>query len=485
GPLVGLTEEELLDISEALPAEPHHADRLPQLTLWTKPDHVNHELARRVLEILQSLAKRAQSTTPYMLLSDAVNLLDMRAQLRQRFRASADRALANVDLFLETARAYDVRGLRAFARDMRANWEEQVRVVEGRPDAEEQSVSLITIHVAKGLEWRIVIPVNMTGNPKTESGLMHDRRSGEFSIPVLDIETSGYAAMKSWNQLEHARERIRLWYVAATRARDLLVLPRHASSLSEKSWARIVDLEIADLPGINPADLGAEISPPPAAGENTQTRALFADEAKSISDAAIKIHWHRPSLHETDAPPSEPIPVFFDPESVEAAVPVIEIAGGATRGTILHKLMEEVLTGETQDIAAELERRATELLIQLGQEPSVDPKIGIAPNELAATVIRTLNLPEIAALRPCLMPELTIFGSTSDGTTETLISGIADAVAPDENDGIDAIIDWKSDIEIDPDRLAGYLKQLGAYRKETGAKRAMLVLMTAGKVVNV
>jgi hypothetical protein len=118
------------------------------------------------------------------------------------------------------------------------------------------------------------------------------------------------------------------------------------------------------------------------------------------------------------------------------------------RGTILHKLMEEVLTGETQDTAAELERRATELLIQLDREPSVDPKNGIAPKELAATIIRTLNLPEIAALRPRLMPELSV------GTTETLVAGIADAVAPDGEDGIEAIIDWKSDVEINPDRLA-------------------------------
>jgi ATP-dependent exoDNAse (exonuclease V) beta subunit len=184
-------------------------------------------------------------------------------------------------------------------------------------------------------------------------------------------------------------------------------------------------------------------------------------------------------------PPSEPVPVFFDPESVEAAVPVIEIAGGATRGTILHKLMEEVLTGETQDTAAELERRATELLIQLGQEPSVDPKIGIAPKELATTIMRTLYLPEIAALRPRLMPELTVFGSTRDGTTETLVSGIADAVAPDGNDGIEAIIDWKSDGEINADRLAAYRTQLSDYRRQTSAKRAILVFMTAGKAVNV
>jgi hypothetical protein len=77
---------------------------------------------------------RARSTTPYALLSDAIGVLNLRSQLRQRFKAGADRALANTDVFLEMSRAYDIRGLRAFAGYMRANWEEAVRQVEGRPD---------------------------------------------------------------------------------------------------------------------------------------------------------------------------------------------------------------------------------------------------------------------------------------------------------------------------------------------------------------
>jgi len=484
GPLVGLTETELLDIAEGLPANPRHLDRLQHLTLWTPLDHINHELTRRILEILQSLARQTRSTTPYMLLSDAVSLLDVRAQLRQRFRTSADRALANVDLFLETARAYDVRGMRAFARDMRANWEEQVRQIEGRPDAEEQSVSLITIHAAKGLEWPVVIPVNMTGSPKSESGLMQDRRSGEFSIPVLGVEPSGYAALLSWNEIEHARERVRLWYVAATRARDLLVLPRHSAKLSDKSWARIVDLDVAALPAINPKELGVEMPPPGAPAENTQSRIAFTDEAKQISEAAITIEWRRPSRHEADEPAVEPIAVFSDPESVEIDFHVSEIAGGATRGTILHKLMEEVLNGETPDTAAELERRSTELLAQLGIEPLADQKRGIAPHELAATVVRTLNLPEIVALRPRLVSEQTIFGGKSQGKTETLVSGIADAIARDSSGDIETVIDWKSDIEMSPSKLAAYQTQLGEYRNQTGAKQALLVLMTAGRILN-
>ncbi len=485
GPMVGLTETELLDIAEGIPIDPNQPNRLPNLTLWTDLSHINHDLARRVIEILQSIAKRARSTTPYILLSDAISLLDVRAQLSQRFRTAADRALANVDLYLEMSRAYDVRGLRTFARDMRANWEEQVRQIEGRPDAEEQSVALITIHAAKGLEWPIVIPINMTGVPKAETGLMHDRRSNEFSIPVLGIEPAGYAAIRSWNETELDRERVRLWYVAATRARDLLVLSQHSAKLSDNSWARLVDLGLAKLPAIDPADLGPEIKSPSTLAENTQSGSQFADEAKRISDAVTPIRWHRPSLHETDAPETEPAPVFSEPESVELASPIMEIAGSTTRGQILHKLMEEVLTGETKEGIEALDSRAGELLGQLGHEPTTDPKLGISPKELATTVVRTLNLAEIAALRPRLVPEQTVFGSANDDKGQVLVSGIADAVAYSGSDKIEAVVDWKSDIAMDTSKLAMYRTQLNDYKKQTGAERALLVLMTMGTILNI
>jgi exodeoxyribonuclease-5 len=485
GPMVGLTETDLLDIAEGIPVDPNQPNRLPNLTLWTDLSNINHALARQVIEILQSVAKRARTTTPYILLSDAISLLDVRAQLRQRFRTAADRALANVDLFLEMSRAYDVRGLRTFARDMRANWEDQVRQIEGRPDAEEQSVALITVHAAKGLEWPIVIPINMTGVPKTETGLMHDRRSNKFAIPILGIEPPGYAAIRSRNDTELAHERIRLWYVAATRARDLLVLPRHSAKLSDNSWARLVDLGLAQLPAIDPAGLGPEIKPPSALAENTQSSSQFAQEAKRISEAVIPIRWHRPSLHEADAPQPEPAPVFSEPESIELAAPLMEIAGSATRGRILHKLMEEVLTGETKDAIEALESRAGQLLGQLGQEPSADPKLGISPKELATTVLRTLTLPEIAALRQRLVPEQSVFGSESDKKGQILVSGIADAVGYNDDNKVQTIVDWKSDVGLDDHKLAMYRTQLSDYRKQTGANRALLVFMTAAQVIEV
>ena len=68
---------------------------------------------------------------------------------------------------------------------------------------------------------------------------------------------------------------------------------------------------------------------------------------------------------------------------------------------------------------------------------------------------------------------------------EIFVSGIADAVARDVNDKIEVIIDWKSDVEMNANKLAAYRAQLGDYRKQTGAERALLVLMTAGKILYV
>lgn len=483
GPLVGLSETELLDIADGIPTDPERPGRLPNLTLWTELEKIDHELARDAIKILQSLAQRVRSTTPYAVLSDAVSLLNVRAHFRHRFPASADRVLANLDLFLDMSRAYDVRGFLAFARDMRANWEEQVLQVEGRPDAEEQSVALITVHAAKGLEWPVVIPINMTGAPKSETGLMHDRRSGEFSAPVLGIEPTGYPQLKSWNELELARERVRLWYVAATRARDLLILPRHSAQLSDKSWARLVDLGLPALPAIEPTDLGTEKAALSTPEENKQNVELFGDQAGKISEAYHTIIWNRPSRHEVEAPPhSEEKRVLSDPEQVDESVESIEVFGSPTRGTVLHKLMEEVLTGETSDTPPELERRAIELLSQLGLEASEDSSAGISPVELASTVLRTLMLPEIVTLRPHLVPEQTVFGRQSEEGAETLVSGIADALVRDVLGNVQTVVDWKSDVRMTQPKQAEYKAQIRAYCKYTAAGHSMLVAMTPGHI---
>jgi ATP-dependent exoDNAse (exonuclease V) beta subunit len=487
GPLVGLTETELLDIAEALPPDPSRPDRLPSLDLRTDATEITHEVARSVLEILQSLHRRARATTPYMLLADAVAALNVRPQLRQRFKAGAERAIANVDLFLEMSRAYDVRGLRAFARDMRANWDEATRQVEGRPDAEQEAVSLITVHAAKGLEWPIVIPINMTGTPQSESALVQDRRSNRFSVPVLGVKPTAYAALRSWSERELARERVRLWYVATTRARDLLVLPRHSGKLPDNSWARIVDFDLESLEGLD-SEIWEGKRTAAEVQENGQTREIFAAEAAGIAKLRRTVVWQRPSRDEADGASALPtVPLFENPEDAEqsAAIPAPAIVGSSTRGLILHKLMEELLNGELQGGVPDIERRTLELLGQLGITPVADPKAGISQTEIAGTVVRTLSLPEIARLRSRLVPERSVFGHRTTTEGEILVSGVADAVAPDGQGAIDAIIDWKSDVTPSLEAIDHYRKQIDQYRRNTGAKRALIVFMSQAKIFEV
>jgi hypothetical protein len=220
-----------------------------------------------------------------------------------------------------------------------------------------------------------------------------------------------------------------------------------------------------------------------------QTREVFAGEATFIAKNRKKIVWHRPSRDELDGGAQfDSVPLFEisgDDGADTAEIPITEIVGSSTRGTILHKLMEEILNSEISDRAADLEIRAGELLAQLGIKPATNAKDGISPTEVAATVVRTLSLKEIRELRSQLKPEVPIFGHLVSVVSEILVSGVSDAVALNQNGAIEVVVDWKSDVDPAPGRIEGYSKQISDYRKHTGAKRALLVMMTAGKVIEV
>jgi ATP-dependent helicase/nuclease subunit A len=136
--------------------------------------------------------------------------------------------------------------------------------------------------------------------------------------------------------------------------------------------------------------------------------------------------------------------------------------------------MQEVLTGELQGGVSEIEHPTLELLGQLGIKP-VD--------EIAGTVVRTLGLPEIARLRPLLVPEYTVFGHQPTAEGEALVSGIADAIALNGQGGIDVIIDWKGGVDLSREAIDRYQGQVDEYRRNTGGKRALLVFMTSGRMV--
>ncbi len=490
GPLVGLTEEELLDIIWGLPRSEEQPDRIPRLDLSVDPAAIAHPLAREVIERLQSLSRRGNSTTPHELLSQAVDVMRVRPLLLERHRGQAERALANVDLYLSLSTGYAVRGLRAFAESMTAAWSDEARAVEGRPDAQEEAVALFTMHAAKGLEWPIVIPVNTVTGVMVPDSAVIDRKTGTFYCPVLGVTPEGHEAARQAEKEELDRERIRLWYVAATRARELLVLPRLDATPSKSAWIGLVDLSLADLPGLDVSHLPAGLSAAGAGAGNTQTRASFAAEAEAIAAGQPRLTWLAPSRDENAAGTvlrKEEAALW--PGAADDQPPELEVAalvqGGRERGLILHKLMEEVLTSETPEAEASLTERAADLICALGRSPAANPATGLSAQELAACVVRTLALPEIAVMRPGLLAEFPVYAAQATDGVETATAGIADALTLTAEGHPDVVVDWKSDVTPVPGTLDHYRAQVRAYLDITGAERGLIVLMTSGAVISV
>ncbi len=137
------------------------------------------------LTVLQNLARKARRTTPYHLLAEAVEELQVRPLLKARHGRGAERALANVELVLEMARAYAARGISDFVRALWDRWEKSDAQIEGRPDAEAQAVSIITMHSAKGLEWPIVIPINSMTVQWSDMQFLYRRGDDSVHFNVL------------------------------------------------------------------------------------------------------------------------------------------------------------------------------------------------------------------------------------------------------------------------------------------------------------
>ena len=166
-----------------------------------------------------------------------------------------------------------------------------------------------------------------------------------------------------------------------------------------------------------------------------------------------------------------------------ASLPTIQ--GGRERGVILHKLIEEVLTGETAETEPALNERAEALIRAIGQPVAPDPAQGLVPAELAACVLRALALPEIVALRPGLRPEFPVYASTLTEEQEEATAGIADAIAFGADGAPQVVVDWKSDVAPAPETLEHYRAQVRAYLDMTQAERGLIVLATSGTVIPV
>jgi hypothetical protein len=101
--------------------------------------------------------------------------------------------------------------------------------------------------------------------------------------------------------------------------------------------------------------------------------------------------------------------------------------------------------------------------------------------EIAATIRRTLQIPEIVDLRPHLIAELPVYGLIRSQSEPVALAGRVDAAAV--TDGrVAAVLDRKSDVAPTEDDIRNHAGQIQDYLQVTGADSGILVYMTSGKV---
>ncbi len=501
GPLIGATDEELLDAAHALN---HLEGDARFLSVTTDPHLLAPGPIRRSLERIGPLTRLRFATTPFALLGRAIDALEVRAVLEHRHGSHADRALANVERFLEHSRAFDTRGLAEFAHHVWGAWADSESELEGRADSASQAVTLITIHSAKGLEWPVVIPVNTTSRASGAKGVLYDRRSKTFAAQLLRQPCSNYESVKAAEDEEQALERIRLWYVAATRARELLIIPRHEGNTDQSAWCNMVAWRPDDIPVFAVTSGAARARTPERHAYTAQTRQQFVEEQDLIEQGLVSVERRAPSRREDqtldmlatgEAPAAAAEP---DVLTVAAAAAILEsldevpedpqgpqgvLAVGAARGILLHKIMEEIINDEVAPTADELAARAAVLAAQL--QP-LQSDAAVDPNEVAECALRAWRLPEVAGLHGRLEAEVEVAGvDESTPGSRVVWGGIADAVAVAADGSPDVVIDWKSDRYLSDDRIRHYQEQLSAYLHLTGAREGMLVLATTGQVIRI
>ena len=445
---------------------------MPRLTLATEPTLVGHAIARDVLTVLRDLRRRARSTTPFLLVAEALERLRVRPSLAARSADQAARVLANLDLLMERARAYSVRGLTQLARELEADWEGPEPYDEARVDTSGEAIEIVTVHSSKGLEWPVVIPINTASEFRRRDAFIYRRRDDTMHWVLGDVVPPAIADAIGLDDKESAEERERLLYVACTRAIELLVIPDISWS-GQNSWAQLLDLKQGGLQELDVSAFARQPIPRPDIPSNDQTAEKFGAEQIAVNAASQPMRWVHPS--EAD-PDRQLLDAALHEEMEQVDFEIAEIAGSTARGLVLHKLMEELLTGELEESATAVESRTRLLLAQLalpGREAAPDGA------ELAATARRTLALPAVAELRRDLMAEIGVYASRDDG--ETLVAGRADAVA--SKDGRPSVVfDWKSDVApSDADRLA-YKGQLLEYVRAVGAARGAVIYMSLGQV---
>ncbi|HWL84228.1 MAG TPA: UvrD-helicase domain-containing protein, partial [Polyangiaceae bacterium] len=199
------------------------------------------ELTRPVRDALVLLAELHRRRNRRPIADTIVHVLEAtRAHAGIAIWPTGEQALANVLRVLDIARRFEARGATSFRSFVEYMKDEAERGgVAEAPVVEEgtEGVRIMTVHRAKGLEFPVVILCDPTAKPTlSEPSRYVDAGRRLWAMPLAGAAPRELLVHREDVLEQDGEEALRLLYVAATRAREMLVVPVLGDEASGDFW---------------------------------------------------------------------------------------------------------------------------------------------------------------------------------------------------------------------------------------------------------
>ncbi len=460
GPLVGLNEEQLFTLA--------HNRRG---SLWeVLRAHTNDPAITRAYQHLSALLARADFVPPHELFAEILardwDGKSGREALLARLGPEANDPIEELlSLTLDYEREH-VPSLEGFLHWLEVGAQEVKRDMEHGRD----SVRVMTVHGAKGLQAPVVILPDTLQTPPARGGLLwlehDDSPDGGLLVwsPRKDTDGPLTRAARAVRQEAQEREYRRLLYVALTRAEDRLYVCgwQTGNTIKDDCWYSLVATALAGIGDAVDFDFSADIEGG-WAGEGRRLSCPQAAPTESEREdlpAQTAVPEPLPAWARTAPPPEPRPPRPLAPSRPSTAEPAVISPLGTDngsrfqRGRLIHRLLQSL-----PDLPAAARPAAAARLL-------ASPLYALSANEreeIATASLAVLEHPDFAPL----------FGTES--RAEVSIAGLLDndVVVAGQIDRLvvtgDAvlILDYKSNRPApghERDVSAVYIRQMATYR---------------------
>jgi ATP-dependent helicase/nuclease subunit A len=230
-PFVGVSNDALVSLRRAAPKRPLFAGlerSLPE-GLSERDEQLMRAFRQRYERLVAASTRLSLERLCDQVISEHDYDLAVLAHWDGRRRYANLRKLARLARSYEELRGRDLEGFVRFVGRQEAVGAHELEAVAEEEGAD--AVRLLTIHSAKGLEFKVVIVADAgRDRPPPSPDEILALSDGRFGFRVADPVTSkrrgafAYEEVREARQAEDRAERLRLYYVAMTRAIDRLIV---------------------------------------------------------------------------------------------------------------------------------------------------------------------------------------------------------------------------------------------------------------------